>query len=70
MFRLSKQEDQMAAHSLQSNPAFHRIIEALSEELDTSISGLMSAEAKTVGQLQGRATLLKEILKSLQYNYN
>lgn len=69
VFRLTKEEHKQAARSLQSNPAFHKIIEVLAEERDISIKGLMTARPESVGQLQGRSQLLVELLEALQYNY-
>ena len=64
MLRINK-EQQKAFSSLKNSAGFYQLKQMLQSELDSSITGLMTAELDKVQQLQGNTQLLKELVAIL-----
>ena len=62
MMRLTD-EEMKAISSLKMNPNFQKIISIFEKEYDVSITGLLRAKKDSFFALQGRATLLNELIK-------
>ena len=65
MIRLT-QEQSEALSMLKSTPSFYRFTKLLTDEAEFCRKGLMTASLEKVGQLQGRAKLLDELLELIQ----
>lgn len=55
-------------HSLQNGPNFNRITRLLEEDYDNTIVGLLSASKEKMQPLQGRATVLAELIALFKHN--
>lgn len=62
----AKEEHIKAISSLQGNPGFYKFMELLKEEQQFCITGLMTAKADNVAQLQGRTKLLTELITLIE----
>jgi len=62
---LNEQQKQ-AARSLNRNPAFLIIMEALNEELQASIKDLLLASGEALKWQQGRASSLKRVIDVIE----
>ena len=55
-----------AISRLNGNHNFDKIIKFLEDEYEVVVSGLIKADNRNVNQLQGKAILLKELIKNFK----